>query len=161
MHVRVERDHELAVGKDLIARMLSDVPAVIACIPGAAVTADHGDRTYDAQIGAEYGEMAALFRGSVKVDDVAADAFTAHVEGRDAATGISAEGSITFALRERSPGVVVLGAIVDLSFGGVMAPLAGAAARFAIPLLLESFARCLGVKAAARAVRVSPPASKG
>jgi carbon monoxide dehydrogenase subunit G len=159
MHVRIERDHELSVRKDLIARMLSDVPAVIACIPGAAVTADHGDRTYDAQIGAEYGEMAALFHGSVKMDDAAADAFTARVAGRDAATGVSAEGSITLALRERSPGAVVLGAIVDLSFNGVMAPLAGAAARFAIPVLLESFARCVGEKAAALAAHTLPSAS--
>jgi hypothetical protein len=94
--------------------------------------------------------MAALFRGRITVGGGSAEAFTARLEGRDAHTGITADGSVTLAVRESSPSGLVLRASVDLSFGGVMAPLGAAAARVSVPLLLESFTRCLGAKATAR-----------
>ena len=47
--------------------LFTDVPTVAQCLPGAELTADHGDGTYDGKLSIKLGPIAASFDGTAKV----------------------------------------------------------------------------------------------
>lgn len=149
MSVRVQRDDVVPARPADLAALFADVPALIACIPGAAVTGRRDDGSYDAEVGAQYGDLAAMFRGTLEVETLPGGTFVGRVRGRDAMTGTGASGTVTVAIAELPAGTA-LRTVVDLEFSGIMAPLAGAAARYTVPLLLEAFAGAASREAARR-----------
>lgn len=157
MNVRVRRDDTVAADAGAMAALFGDVPALIGCIPGAAIVGAREDGSYDAEIGAQYGDLAAMFRGVLRVEMPPDGTFVGRVTGRDSFTGTGASGTVTIGIAGPASGTTALCTVVELDFSGIMAPLAGAAARYTIPLLLEAFAMSAARVATARAATGAAP----
>ena len=127
---------------------LDDVPAVIACIPGATVTARNGDGTYAASIGVQYGETGVRLSGTVVVASAADDELVVEARGQDGIGSVRAEGRIRVKLSAEGEGSRAEVA-AEFTFGGVLAPLARSATRIAGPQLLRSFGQCLARRVSA------------
>ena len=138
----------LAAAPERVRAVLADVAGVVACIPGAAVTANNGDGSYAAAIGVQYGETGVRIGGTVRVDRPSDDRATVRAEGQDGAGTVRAQGEIRVALGQWDGSVTPVDVEADFTFGGVLAPLARSATRIVGPQLLRSFGRCLASKVA-------------
>lgn len=76
---------EFEVGKPLEAvwTFFQDIPAVAQCLPGAELTTDHGDGTYEGTLEAKLGPMTASFEGKATVTPDPAN-HSGHIEGQGA-----------------------------------------------------------------------------
>jgi carbon monoxide dehydrogenase subunit G len=76
---------EFQVGKPVssVWDFFQDIPAVAQCLPGAELTTDHGDGTYEGTLEAKLGPMTAKFEGKAKVT-TDSTAQSGHIEGQGA-----------------------------------------------------------------------------
>lgn len=76
---------EFEVGKPMssVWDFFQDIPAVAQCLPGAELTADHGDGTYEGNLEAKLGPMTAKFEGKAAVT-VDSSSRSGHIEGQGA-----------------------------------------------------------------------------
>lgn len=136
----------LDAGADAVRGLFDDVPAVIGCIPGAAVTADAGDSSYEAAIGVQYGETGMRFTGTVRIVRSAPSDFSVRAEGQDRLGSVRAEGEIRLTIGTAEAGGTPVDLVAEFAFAGVLAPVARSATRIVGPQLMKSFARCLAAK---------------
>jgi len=144
-------DHfALAAPPERVASVLSsDVAGVVACIPGASVTADHGDGSYAATIGVQYGDTGVKFAGVARLAAPAPDRIVVHAEGQDGIGTIKATGDIALELSADGAGGTAIALSATFDFSGILAPLARSATKIVGPQLIRSFTRCLSEKIAA------------
>lgn len=144
-------DHfTLAAPPERVASVLSgDVAGVVACIPGASVTADHGDGSYAATIGVQYGDTGVKFAGVASLATPTQDRIVVHAEGQDGIGTIKATGDITLELAAEGAGGTAVALSATFDFSGILAPLARSATKIVGPQLIRSFTRCLSEKIAA------------
>lgn len=137
----------LAAPPERVARVLGgDVPGVVACIPGASVTADNGDGSYAATIGVHYGDTGVKFAGVARLATPAPDRIDVHAEGQDGVGTIKATGDIALELSPDEAGGTTVALSATFAFSGILAPLARSATRIVGPQLIRSFTRCLSQK---------------
>jgi carbon-monoxide dehydrogenase small subunit len=125
-----------------------DVPGVVGCIPGASVTADHGDGSYSATIGVHYGDTGVRFTGVARLAAPAPERLLVHAEGQDGVGTIKATGDITLQLSPEGAGGTAVELSATFDFSGLLAPLARSATKIVGPQLIRSFTRCLTAKVA-------------
>ena len=140
----------LEASPERVRRLLDDVPAVIACIPGASATGAPVDGAYPATIGVQYGETGIRFAGTVRLAWEGAR-LDVSAEGQDARGTVRAQGTIRLVLHEDEAARVPVDLEAEFSFSGILAPLARSATGIVGPQLLKSFGRCLASKLAATA----------
>lgn len=77
--------HEFAIDQDAhtVFEFFDDVTAVAQCLPGAELTADNGDGTYEGIVSVKLGPMTAAFEGKATVTSDAAT-LTGHIDGKGA-----------------------------------------------------------------------------
>lgn len=140
----------LAATPAQVTTLLSgDVAGVVGCIPGASVTADHGDGSYAATIGVHYGDTGVRFTGVARLAVPAPERIAVHAEGQDGMSTIKATGDITLDLTADGAGGTVVALSAAFDFSGILAPLARSATKIVGPQLIRSFTRCLSEKVAA------------
>ncbi len=66
---------------DAVWPLFKDVPELAKCLPGAELTADHGDGTYDGNVSVKLGPIAASFDGKATVTFDDSD-HSVHIKGR-------------------------------------------------------------------------------
>ncbi len=73
--------------------LFRDVPELSRCLPGAEVTADNGDGSFDGRVSVKLGPIAASFDGTATVtfDDAA---HTSHIKGRGVDRSGGSQGSV-------------------------------------------------------------------
>ncbi|HZP96284.1 MAG TPA: SRPBCC domain-containing protein [Candidatus Limnocylindria bacterium] len=133
-----------------IRALLEDVPLVVACIPGAAVSGDATDGAYPAKIGVQYGETGVRLSGTVRSEWPAIDAAVVRAEGQDKAGTVRATGEIRITVGAQGADGTRVEVAARFTFGGILAPLARSATRIVGPQLMRSFARCLSETLASR-----------
>ena len=127
--------------------VLDDVPGVIGCIPGAAVTGANDDGTYSGRIGVQYGETSVHLSGTIRRTAAAPLRVAVHAEGQDRLPSVRATGDITVELAPAGPAETEVAVTAEFSFSGVLAVVAGSATKIMGPRLLASFGRCLAERA--------------
>ncbi|MDK1019989.1 MAG: SRPBCC family protein [Actinomycetota bacterium] len=61
--------------------LFQDVPELVRCLPGAELTSDNGDGTYDGGVSVKLGPISASFEGTATIE-FDHDAFTLNIKGR-------------------------------------------------------------------------------
>jgi len=66
---------------DAVWALFQDVPELARCLPGAELTADNGDGTYEGTVSVKLGPISSSFEGKATVL-FSADAYTSSIKGR-------------------------------------------------------------------------------
>lgn len=144
--MRVAHRFAVAAPDEAVWGALMDVPAIMACIPGARVTGRRDDGRYDASIGVRYGRIGLEFKGVADVSfDRAARVVRIRANGIDRGGATRAVADLSLGLEPRPDGTnVALGGHVDLSGALAHVPAVGSDA------LLERLMASFGERLAAR-----------
>jgi len=95
---RVEASFKVPHPAAEVWRFMADLPAVAACLPGAALT-EHAADKVAGQIAIKFGPMSASFKGSATLErDDAAQRAVLRGEGRDSLSNSTANGDVAYAL---------------------------------------------------------------
>jgi carbon monoxide dehydrogenase subunit G len=78
--------------------LFKDVPELARCLPGAELTNDNGDGTYDGKVSVKLGPIAASFEGTARVtfDD---EAYASNIKGRGVDRSGGSQGSVDVDVR--------------------------------------------------------------
>lgn len=145
--MKITQEFSVAQSADTVYTFFQDVPAVSQCLPGAELTAEHGDGSYDGTVSVKLGPMTAMFEGQATVTTDSA-ARAGHIAGKgvDKRGGSRGQVKVDYSVTESGTGsTVTVEADVTLS---------GAAAQFGrtglinqmSQKLIEEFVSCLEAK---------------
>lgn len=150
-HMRVAHHFAVAAPDEAVWGALMDVPAVVACIPGARVTGRRDDGRYDASIGVRYGRIGLEFKGVADVSyDSGSRVVRIRANGSDRAGVTRAVAALLLGLAPRADGTdVSLGGDVELSGGLAHVPAVGGDAL--LQRLMTSFGERLAARIEGRA----------
>ena len=145
--MKITQEFDVEQSASTVFEFFEDVPSVAQCLPGAELTADNGDGSYEGTVSAKLGPMTAAFEGrcSVTSDPIAK---TGHIEGKGADKRGGSRGQVKvdyFIVDGDAGSTVTVTADVTLS---------GAAAQFGrtglinqmSQRLIEEFVTCLEAK---------------
>lgn len=78
--------------------LFQDVPELARCLPGAELTSDNGDGTYDGRVSVKLGPISSSFDGTatVRFDH---DAHTSHIKGRGVDRSGGSQGTVDVKVR--------------------------------------------------------------
>ncbi|ANY17563.1 xanthine dehydrogenase family Fe-S subunit [Bordetella pseudohinzii] len=111
-----------------------DLPRVAGCLPGAQITAQHGEEV-QGRIGVKFGPMQAAFEGTAKLErDDAARAAILRGAGKDTVSQSRAQGDIGYRLQAEGPGTTRV--VIDMDYS-----LQGPLAQFSRSGLVQDFVR--------------------
>ena len=135
---------------DAVWHAFADVPAVAQCLPGADLTADKGDGTYEGAVQIKLGPMTAKFEGEATVtrDDVTR---TGHIEGKgvDRSGGSRGQVKVDYTVATFDGGSQVT-VDADISLSGAIAQFGRSGLVEEITKrLIDEFVVCLEAKMAA------------
>ncbi|SMF37198.1 carbon-monoxide dehydrogenase small subunit [Tistlia consotensis] len=132
--VRLTRSLPVAASPDRVWAVLSDIPTVVSCIPGAALDGPPEGETLRGRCQVAVGPMRAAFQGTARVSlDAAARRGRVRGQGRDGLSRSGLEGALDFALEPLPDG----GSRIDLA---MVYRLKGPLAQFGRPALVEAIA---------------------
>ncbi|MCB1500098.1 MAG: SRPBCC family protein [Bauldia sp.] len=137
--------------------LFQDVPAVAACMPGAALTADKGDGLYEGKVSIKLGPFGAAFEGEAKVTPDPA-AHTGHVEGKgiDKRGGSRSRLILDYALAEAQGGTRV-DVTADVQLAGPIAQFGRTGiVNETAKVLIQQFVRNVEAKLAATPASAPP-----
>ena len=87
MQVRVEKQYPIAAGVEPAWKILGDVQALSACMPGADLTEAIDDKRYKGNIRIKVGPMTAIFGGELEVLGLDTAGKTIRLRGKGADKG--------------------------------------------------------------------------
>lgn len=118
----ITNDFEVAQPVDKVWAFFQDIPQVAACLPGAELTEDLGNDTYQGQVAVRMGPVRLNFGGTAQVTerDEAAKRLVLHATGAEAKGRGQASMDITATLVRTGPGTKVTVA-QDLQLSGAAA----------------------------------------
>ena len=146
---------------------LVDVERIAPCLPGAEITGQAPDGSYEGNFTVKLGPTTASYRGSLKMDalDEASHTATMHAKGTDKRGQGGANASIVSTLREEG-GETVVDVITDFTITGRLARFGrGGMIEDISRRMMRDFSQCLQAtltsepepEAAAEPARPSPP----
>lgn len=128
-----------------------DIEQVSSCMPGVEEVHELEPGRYEATLGVRLGPIRAAFKGSIKLDEgEAPKRLRASGEGRDRATGSTAQVDFTADLSEDEPGVTTVRAVADVAIRGKLSQFGTGVMRAAAGEIVREFAACANVKLAAQ-----------
>lgn len=145
-----------------------DVPNLAPCLPGAELTGDDGNGTYDGKVIARLGPVKLNFSGKARIveTDEARHRLVMHAAGAEDKGKGTAEMVLTATLAAASAGRTTVKVVQDLTISGAAAQFGRGMIADVTSVLMKSFAECLqhnidqqGRGGTATAVRAAAPAS--
>jgi carbon monoxide dehydrogenase subunit G len=146
--IDIDERFEVAAPPRAVWEVLSDPHAVVGCVPGATLDAEHADGTYDGSLTVKFGPLAVAFQARVGLElDPQARRGHLTAQGKDKQGGTRFRGTSTFSVAERPAGssVSIQGG-VDIS--GRLASMVESGATVVVKHLMSEFARCLAARCA-------------
>lgn len=149
--MRVAHQFEIAADDAAVWRELSDVAAVLSCIPGVREVAARDDGRYDAAIGVRYGAIGLEFRGVVAVAfDADARVVLIAARGRDRSGATRAAADLALEFAQRDPARTGLRISGDVDLSGALAHVPAAGAGALVDRLMASFGDRLAARVEGR-----------
>jgi carbon monoxide dehydrogenase subunit G len=138
---------------DAVWKAFADVPAVAQCLPGADLTADKGDGTYEGSVQIKLGPMTAKFEGEANVsrDDATKKG---HIDGKgvDRSGGSRGQVKVDYLVAAGDGGSTVT-VDADISLSGAIAQFGRSGLVEEITKrLIDEFVECLEAKMSAETV---------
>jgi uncharacterized protein len=123
MGIAIEQEFSLDASRDLVWSLLVDPPRVVACLPGAALTAKLDDRTYEGTITVKVGPVTATYKGKVRFDrlDAAAGETELSGQGQEIRGKGSADMRMRCRLQPAGAGRTSVSVMCDLAVTGLLA----------------------------------------
>ncbi len=120
--MKLEQSFTVAAPIDQVWDALIDVERIAPCLPGAEITGQGPDGSYEGNFTVKLGPTTASYRGSLKMDslDEASHSATMHAKGTDKRGQGGANASIVSTLREEG-GETVVDVITDFTITGRLA----------------------------------------
>lgn len=152
MQVTLEKTYPIKAPLDACWSVLSDIPELATCMPGAAITEKTDDTHYQGQVKVKVGPATAAFAGDIEVQavDAAAHALTMLGKGADKG-GSSASMQLTATLRAEADGSTTLIGNADVIVNGKFAQFGGRMMTSVADMILGQFAGNFEAKAIAAA----------
>lgn len=124
-------------------QVVSDLPSILPCMPGAAVVDAIGDGRFNATITVSAGEFSVSFAGIASVEPREGHVAVFRASGSDRFRTIAAEAEAT--IRLEAVDATTTAAEIDstFDFSGFLAPAARAGGGPAAKLLMKKFSACL------------------
>lgn len=148
MEITLDRDYPLDVDEVRAWRLLSDIPAMAACMPGAAITEQIDERRWKGTVKVKVGPASAAFAGEIELLEIDATGRTVRLHGKGADRGgSSASMDLTAVLIEGEAGGCVLKGHSDVIVNGKFAQFGGRMIGSVSDVLLKKFSENFVVKA--------------
>ncbi len=159
MQVTLEKTYPIKAPLAACWSVLSDVPELATCMPGAAITEKTDDTHYKGQVKVKVGPATAAFAGDIEVQavDAAGHALTMLGKGADKG-GSSASMQLTATLRAEADGSTSLIGHADVIVNGKFAQFGGRMMTSVADMILGQFAANFEAKAIAAAPAAAPAA---
>ena len=155
--MRLENTFEVPAPPERAWELLMDVPRVIPCMPGAALTETVDDATWKATIAVKLGPMSFQFAADVKRGETDRDAGAARLDvvAREQRGRGSGQAVITSSLEPTGGGTRVT-IVTDLTMAGAVAQYGRGLVQPVSAQMIDSFAACL--RESIMAEEPAPPA---
>ncbi len=152
MQVTLEKIYPIKAPLPACWSVLSDIPELATCMPGATITEKTDDTHYKGQVKVKVGPATAAFAGDIEVQavDAAAHALTMLGKGADKG-GSSASMQLTATLRAEADGSTSLIGQADVIVNGKFAQFGGRMMTSVADMILGQFAGNFEAKAIAAA----------
>jgi carbon monoxide dehydrogenase subunit G len=166
--MRIENEFPLTAPLDGVWAYLQDVPALVPCLPGAQLTGDDGDGTYEGAVKVSAGPVSLRFTGTVRIveSDDSAHRMVLRAAGSESRGRGTAEMDVTATLRPGSGGSgTTMLVAADLQVSGAAAQYGRGMITDVTTVLIRSFTECVAANVEAggggttTAVRTAAPAS--
>ncbi len=155
MQVTVDKQYPVAASADTAWTILTNIPELTTCMPGAQITEQIDDRHYKGSVKVKVGPAAAAFAGDVEVLAVDAAARTLRMLGKGADKGgSSASMQLTATLVAGTDGTSLLQGRADVIVNGKFAQFGGRMMTSVSDMILADFAKSFSDKAHALESRV-------
>ncbi len=152
MQVTLEKTYPVKAPIGACWQVLSDIPELATCMPGAAITEKTDDTHYKGQVKVKVGPATAAFAGEIEVQAVDAAGFSITMLGKGADKGgSSASMQLTATLRAEADGSTSLLGTADVIVNGKFAQFGGRMMTSVADMILGQFAGNFEVKAIAAA----------
>ena len=143
--MKLEQSFTVAAPIEVVWDALIDVERIAPCLPGAEITGQAPDGSYEGNFTVKLGPTTASYRGSLKMDslDEASRTATMHAKGTDKRGQGGANASIVSTLREEG-GETVVDVITDFTITGRLARFGrGGMIEDISKRMMRDFAQCL------------------
>ncbi|MGE3286360.1 MAG: SRPBCC family protein [Pseudonocardia sp.] len=152
---------------DRVWAYMLDVPNLAPCLPGAELTGDDGNGTYDGKVVARLGPVKLSFTGTARMveTDESRHRLVMHAAGAEDKGKGTADMVLTATLAPAAAGSTSIRVVQDLTISGAAAQFGRGMIADVTSVLMQSFAECLqhnitaGGGGTATAVRAAKPAS--
>ncbi len=160
MQVTLEKTYPIKAPLSACWSVLSDIPELATCMPGAAITEKTDDSHYKGQVKVKVGPATAAFAGDIEVQAVDAGAHSLTMLGKGADKGgSSASMQLTATLRAEADGSTSLIGNADVIVNGKFAQFGGRMMTSVADMILGQFAGNFEAKAIAAAPAAAPAAA--
>src|ERR671937_1070396 len=156
--MKLEQSFTVTAPVEQVWAMLVDVERVAPCLPGAEVTGQAPDGSYEGSFSVKLGPATAAYRGHLKMDslDEATRTATMHANGTDKRGQGGAHAVIVSSLRQEGEETTV-DVVTDFSITGRLARFGrGGMIEDISNRLLADFASCLRARLEAEGAAVAP-----
>jgi uncharacterized protein len=143
--MKLEQSFSVAAPVEQVWDALIDVERVAPCLPGAEITGQAPDGSYEGNFTVKLGPTTASYRGSLKMDslDEASRTATMHAKGTDKRGQGGANATIVSSMREEG-GETVVDVITDFTITGRLARFGrGGMIEDISKRMMRDFAQCL------------------
>lgn len=164
--MRIENEFRVAAPVDRVWEYLQDVPRLAPCLPGAELTGENADGSYDGGVKVSLGPVSLRFTGQARITDrdEAARRIVLHAAGSEARGRGTAEMTVTSTLAAAGAGATTMHVVQDLQISGAAAQYGRGMISDVTSVLLRQFTDCVAANiteggGTAVATRTAAPAS--
>jgi carbon monoxide dehydrogenase subunit G len=149
--IEITETFSVAAPPETVWRLLADPPAVVGCVPGAAIVGQADDGSLETTLSVKFGPLNVSFRANAEVElDEVKHEGRVTARGRDKQGGARFQASASFGVTPSEDGsVVTTRGQVDLS--GPLASMIETGAGVVVKRMSAEFADCLRARCAAPA----------
>ena len=152
MQVTLDKTFPIAAGPDACWQILSDIPNMASCMPGAEITEKIDEQNYKGTVKVKVGPATAAFGGDIQVLEIDPAMRAIKMLGKGAdKSGSTASMELTATLVAAEDGTTILAGKSDVIVNGKFAQFGGRMMTSVSDMLLAQFASNFAIKAQALA----------
>jgi uncharacterized protein len=150
MQVTLDKTFPIAAGPDACWQILSDIPNMASCMPGAEITEKIDEQNYKGTVKVKVGPATAAFGGDIQVLEINREQRSIKMLGKGAdKSGSTASMELTATLVAADDGITNLVGKSDVIVNGKFAQFGGRMMTSVSDMLLAQFASNFAIKAQA------------